>query len=575
MPSVASRFHSSMIRNPTALLIILIATYFIGIFDHGLWAPMDTVGAGMIWGMRDAGSWVIPLLNGAPYLEKPPLMHWTALLLVAATGSLNEAVIRMPSALYALGAVLIVYFWGRREHNERVGLCAAFLCTASLLYLEYSKTTLTDSTLVFAVILSMQLFWWAYSLHRNKVLGYLPFIVVSALAFFAKGLVGVAFIWTPTMAFLAYRRQWRWFWLLPALYLPMFSLLIGYWAYKVWLIGGEEYLRIIFVDNQFGRFFTFSDVSLPADPYFVHKEHLYYYLLDLPPRILPWVVLLPPALYYWFRPRVGRKDSDFSVYLKFAVVVMLLILHASSAKVSEYALPVLPILFFMAAVWLDAELRAWKSSIGKWAIVLGGFSAGLVALVPPLIVIGLYFAPPRFLDRYTSSIDVLRVVGEHAASAYVLASLLLSGAIVAVMAWAGSLLGSDQRRSLADAYPGTITLLLMIGLTLFNQIYDPQRSCKPVADTLWRQQQDGRHIALGTDATHVTGCMTFYLNRKLAVYDTFQTAVNFLDNNRPAVLLLEKDDLKKDAFSGLPQRFSVTPVEYPGIAARNYVLVRN
>ncbi len=563
-----------MITNSTRLLLILIVIYFLGIFDHALWAPMDTVGAGMIWGMHDAGSWAVPLLNGLPYLEKPPLMHWTALVLISVTGQLNEALVRMPSALYGLGAVLITYYWGRREHNPRVGLCAAFLCTGSLLYLEYSRSVLTDASLVFVVILSMQLFWWAYSRHRNRVLDFAPFILASSVAFFAKGLVGVAFVWTPIMAFLAYRRQWRWFFLLPALYLPVFSLLVGFWACRLWLVGGEEYLRIVFVDNQLGRFFTFSDARLPADPYFVHKEGLSYYLRDLPPRILPWVVLAPPALYYWFRCSEPTL-TDFSVYLKFALVVMLLILHASSAKVSEYALPVLPILFYLTAVWLDAALKHWNSSFDKWAIVLTGLCAGIVALLPPLIIISLYLAPQSFLARYTGGIDIIRVAAPRAGVMYLLASLALAGAIVGVVGYAGSQLRTDRRERLADAFPGTITLLLMIGLAFFTQIYDPQRSCKPVADSLLQQMREGRQIALGTDAPHVTGCMTFYLHTTLPVHDTVQAATDFLDNNRPAALLIEKDDLQKSAFATLPGRFTVTPIEYPGIAARNYALIRN
>jgi 4-amino-4-deoxy-L-arabinose transferase-like glycosyltransferase len=563
-----------MITNSTRLLLILIAIYFLGIFDHGLWAPMDTVGAGMIWGMHDAGSWVVPLLNGLPYLEKPPLMHWTALVLISVTGQLNEALVRMPSALYGLGAVLIVYQWGRREHNARVGLCAAFLCTGSLLYLEYSRSVLTDASLVFVVVLSMQLFWWAYSRHRNRVLDFAPFLLASSVAFFAKGLVGVGFIWTPIMVFLAYRSQWRWFFLLPTLYLPVFSLLVGFWAYRVWLVGGEDYLRIIFVDNQLGRFFTFSDANLPADPYFVHKEGLSYYLRDLPPRILPWVVLAPPALYYWFR-RGEPAHADFSVYLKFALVVMLLILHASSAKVSEYALPVLPILFYLTAVWLDAALKRWNSSFDKWAIVLAGLCAGLVALLPPLIVISLYLAPQSVLARYTGGIDIIGVAAPKAGLVYLLASLALTGIVVGVVGYAGSQLRTNRRERLADAFPGTITLLMMIGLVFFTQVYDPQRSCKPVADILLQQMREGRQIALGTNAPHVTGCMTFYLRTTLPVHDTVQSATDFLDNKPPAALLIEKDDLKKSAFAALPDRFAITPIDYPGIAARNYALIRN
>ena len=563
-----------MISNSTTLLLILVAVYCLGIFDHGLWAPMDTVGAGMIWGMHHAGSWVVPLLNGEPYLEKPPLMHWTALVLISATGQLTEALIRMPSAIYGFGAVLIVYLWGRREHSARVGLCAAFLCTGSLLYLEYSRSVLTDASLVFVVILSMQLFWWAYSQHRNRVLDFAPFLVASSVAFFAKGLVGVAFVWMPVMAFLAYRRQWRWFFLLPTLYVPLFTLLVGFWAYRVWLVGGEDYLRIIFVDNQLGRFFTFSNTSLPADPYFVHKEGLSYYLRDLPPRILPWVILVPTALYYWFRRR-GIARTDFSVYMQFALVVMFLILHASSAKVSEYALPALPILFYLTAVWLDTALKRWNSRLDKWAIVLAGLCAGLVALLPPLIIVSLYLLPHSFFARYADGIDIIRVAAPKAAGMYFLASLGLIGVIIRVLASAASRLRTDARERLTDAFPGTITLLLMIGYTLSVQIYDPQRSCKPIADSLLQQMRQGHQVALGTSAGHVTGCMTFYLNSMLSVHDTVQTAADFLENNRPAVLLIERDDLQKRGFATLSDRFAVTPIDYPGFEARTYALISN
>ena len=563
-----------MISSSRTLLLILVAVYCLGIFDHGLWAPMDTVGAGMIWGMHDAGSWAVPLLNGEPYLEKPPLMHWTALVLMSVTGQVSEGLVRMPSAIYGLGAVLIVYYWGRREHSARVGLCAAFLCTGSLLYLEYSRSVLTDAALVFVVILSMQLFWWAYSQHRNRVLDFAPFLLASSVAFFAKGLVGVAFVWAPVMAFLAYRRRWRWFLLLPTLYVPVFSLLVGFWAYRVWLVGGEDYLRIIFVDNQFGRFFTFSDTSLPADPYFVHKEGLSYYLRDLPPRILPWVILVPSALYYWFR-RSATARTDFSVYLKFALVVMLLILHASSAKVSEYALPALPILFYLTAVWLDSALKRWNSSLDKWAVVLAGLCAGLAALLPPMVIVGLYFLPQSFLARYTGGIDLIRVAAPGAGGIYVLASVALVALTIGVLAKAGSRLRTDARERLTDAFPGTITSLLMIGYTLAVQVYDPQRSCKPVADSLLQQMQQGRQIALGTHAQHVAGCMTFYLNSKLPVYDTVPAATDFLRDNRSAVLLIEKDDLQRHAFGTLSDRFAVTPIDYPGITARTYALISN
>jgi hypothetical protein len=554
-------------------LLALVVIFALGVFDHDLWSPMDTRGAGIIWGMHHSGNWAVPVLNGQAYLEKPPLMHWTSLALIEVSGVFDEGMTRLPSAIYGLGAVLLVFFWGRREHDARVGLCAAFLCTGSLLYFEYAKTAFTDSTLVFYVVLSMQLFWREYAAHRHRLARYLPFIVVSAVTFFAKGLVGVAFVWVPIVAFLAWRRQWRLFFLLPLLYLPVFSVLTGYWAWELWSAGGAEYLRIVFVDNQLGRFFTFTDTSLPRDPYFFHKEPVYYYLLDTPLRILPWVFLLPGALYYFFRP--GRRlNSDFDVYLKFAAAGMLLILHASSSKVSTYVLPVLPILFYFAAVWMKEELGAWRWSAGQWTILLGGLCAGLLALLPPLLVIGLYLAPQGFYDRYLQGHDIMQPVGEHTALACFAASLLLAGLTAAIMWRALRELRAGRGAGLAAAYPGSITLLFAVGAALLVQIYNPQRSFKPVADRARAEMQNGYRIALGTRQELATGGFSFYLDSELPVRDTARVAAEFLDTGK-ALLILQKTDLGRMQPLIESGKYRVVEMDDPGLVSRNFVFVRS
>jgi 4-amino-4-deoxy-L-arabinose transferase-like glycosyltransferase len=523
--------------------------------------------------MLHSGDWAVPVLNGNPFLEKPPLMHWTSLLLITITGIVNEGMMRLPSAIYGFGAVLVTYLWGRREHNERTGLCAAFLCTGSLLYFEYAKTTFTDATLVFFVILSMYLFWRAFSTDRFRYRNYLPFIFVSALAFFAKGLIGVAFVWVPIEAYLAYRREWRLFFLLPVFYLPVFSVLVGYWAWKLWSVGGLEYLRIVFVDNQIGRFFTFTDTSLPRDPYFFHKEPIYYYLLDSPLRMLPWVFLLPGALYYYFRPG-KRAGSEFELYLKFALVCMLLILHASSAKVSTYMLPVYPVLFYLAAVWMDRELGNWRWTGGQWMIVLGGLCAGILALIPTGLVIGLYLAPQSFFDRYLQGYDAMQAVSDNLALACFLASLVVAGLTVYAMAKALARLRAGHGVELTAAFPGTITLLFAIGAALLVQIYDPQRSFKPVADEALTEMNNGYRIALGTHDELATGGFSFYLDRILPVYTDPQAAMDFLDGKKAILILQKKDRGRLHALidSG---KYSVTEMAGQGHVSRSFIFVRN
>ena len=562
-----------MISSTTKLIFAIVVIYFLGIFDHDLWAPLDTRGAGVIWGMVNSGDWAVPLKNGNPFLEKPPLMHWTSLVLITVTGVFNEGMTRLPSAIFGLGTVLLVFLWGRREHNARVGLSAAFLCTGSLLYIEYAKTSFTDSTLAFFVILGMHLFWWAYSAHRTKYVYYLPFIFVSALVFFAKGLIGVAFTWVPVVVFLAYRREWRLFFLLPIAYLPVFFLLVGYWAWELWSIGGLEYLRIVFVDNQIGRFFSFTDTTLPRDPYFFHKEPFYYYLVDTPLRILPWVLLLPGALYYYFRPG-GQASSEFDIYLKFATVCMLLILHASSAKVSTYMIPVLPVLFYLAAVWLDEELRTWKWSAGQWMILLGGLCAVLLALFAPLLIVVLYLAPQSFYDRYLEGFHVMHLVDENLALACFLGSLIVLGWIVYVLVTALRWLRSGKAQELTAAFPGTITLLFVIGLALLVQIYDPQRSFKPVAETALNDINNGYQIVMGTHEEIATGGFSFYLDRVLPVRSTPQVAMEFLDRNK-AVLIFQKKDRDRMQPVLDSGKYTISEMDHPGFVSRSFIFVRS
>lgn len=51
--------------------------------------------------MLAGGSWLIPTLDGVPWLEKPPLLHWLVAGLGLAFGGIDEWVARLPSALAA------------------------------------------------------------------------------------------------------------------------------------------------------------------------------------------------------------------------------------------------------------------------------------------------------------------------------------------------------------------------------------------------------------------------------------------------------------------------------------------
>ena len=59
--------------------------------------------------MLDTGNWLVPQLNGKPYLSKPPLVNWLIAASMHVTGRRDEYAARLPSVL----AMLALFLPGR------------------------------------------------------------------------------------------------------------------------------------------------------------------------------------------------------------------------------------------------------------------------------------------------------------------------------------------------------------------------------------------------------------------------------------------------------------------------------
>lgn len=65
------------------LLLVLagLAWLLPGIFGHGPWKQDETYTFGVIHHMLVSGEYLVPTNAGQPFMEKPPLYYWTAMLL--------------------------------------------------------------------------------------------------------------------------------------------------------------------------------------------------------------------------------------------------------------------------------------------------------------------------------------------------------------------------------------------------------------------------------------------------------------------------------------------------------------
>src|SRR5258708_2331811 len=74
--------------------------------------------------MLARGEWVVPYLQGQPYLDKPPLFYWLVMGSYQVLG-VSDGAARLIPALAAPGCILLVYGFGNRSLASRAAFRAA------------------------------------------------------------------------------------------------------------------------------------------------------------------------------------------------------------------------------------------------------------------------------------------------------------------------------------------------------------------------------------------------------------------------------------------------------------------
>ncbi len=525
------------------LFVLLVVFSLTGVFGHSLWGNDSREGS-MIWDMWRHGQYVNPTLNGEPSWEKPPLMSGAGLVFVSLFGEASPGLLRLPSALAGLGTLLLVMALDRRRGAAENAPAAppdparalaawtpAFFCGTALLMLEYARNALTDATLACCVTLGLFLFWRGWTRATGGFFArWAPFVLVAAGSFYAKGLIGPALLGCGAGAFLVWRRRFALLVALGAAGAAALVLLVGPWAFALWRTWGADALRGVFIDNQLGRFFTFAArQDLPADPYFVHKEAWHFYLRTLPVSLLPWSPLVVLALFGWFRRRTPFR-AEFDTFLRAVLLGMMVVLHASSAKVGVYALPAFPVLFLMTSAWLEERAAAprlsWPDRAG---LALTFALAALMVLGPPVALVAGWFARPDLLRIPQAVPGTPWIAGALAAGVLAVLAVLLRDAV------------RPERRARAwGLAPVVVAGLVIPAFALVEPVMDHDRAVAPVVALAKAMIADGAEVGLFSDEADDVGQFTVGLDRRVVHCATARDAAAYLEGGNGRRVLVTR-----------------------------------
>jgi len=375
-PGAPRRRHTHL-----ALLLAVSAPFLFLKLGMPLLDPDEGLYASIAQEMLQRGDWVIPHVNGLPYLEKPPLYFW----LTAATMWLvgpTEWVVRVWSALATLGAVLLTWRIGRRLYGAHAGLLAGLALATVVGNALYVRKASTDQLFVFCLTLAMYGFLRDVERPHRGWGRFLWFYVGAALAVLSKGFMGLVFPALIVGIGLAWVRPALIRPLSPrelnlALGVPLFVAIAAPWhVLAAW--RSTTLFSFYVLDNHLLRFldarrFVEDDVPISTLGFLV-ASFLWAF---------PWGVFV-----------LARPASDPSPAARWRPViaiwalVIVALFSLSRFKHEYYALPALPaVAVLVGGAWASGrDVGRWLwigllgcGAVGVWALVLGsGLTPGQV-----------------------------------------------------------------------------------------------------------------------------------------------------------------------------------------------------
>ncbi len=153
---------------PVILALLCLVLYIPALGGRDLWCGRETLYAEIARETLINGHWFVPYFNGEIYYYKPPLYFWLIALVSIPAGDITEFTLRLPSALSALGTVLLTYFLGRRLYGARTGFIAGVILASSPGFHKYACVAKLESPLALFITSSIAAFYLGLTAPSNN-----------------------------------------------------------------------------------------------------------------------------------------------------------------------------------------------------------------------------------------------------------------------------------------------------------------------------------------------------------------------------------------------------------------------
>ena len=458
--------------------------------------------------MAATNDYVMPRLDGLPYLDKPIVYFAAEAAFMEILGP-TELAARLPAYLFTLATAAVLFFFARRawcrplagrtaggppaafatstsgeppavrpagSRHHDIPWIAAIVFLSMPLTIAFARTVIFDSALTFFVVVALAAFYFAIEedARRWSVLAWAS----MGLAMITKGPVTFVLVLFVVIPYGWRRKNLRV--IFPLLGIVVFAAVIAPWVWGVTKVV-PEFLDYVLVTETAARMATKALKRTGPPWYFIP------YLLA---GALPWSLV---AIFSW---RGWKKREPAMLFLILALAVPFVFFSISQSKRPQYILPLMaPLALIVARIWDEARTRAA-------AIVLAVF--GVILLVAPLA-----------FHRTKMKPEIAAVADE---TAIALGIACAAGGAIALF---------TKRRDLLAVALSVPMVVLPLAANPLMRALGERRSAKSFVAEL------APHLTPATEVIGVeafTGSMAFYLRQPIVVVtsDASELTSNYL-----------------------------------------------
>ena len=399
------------------LLAVCGFLFFYGLGSFGLLGADEPRYAQIGAEMLARHDWVVPTLNGTPWLEKPALLYWGEMASYALFGPHDWAA-RVPSATLATLMIFAIWWFVRRRIGGW-GLDAALISASCIFAVSFGRGASTDMPLTACFTIGI-LAWmeWFVSGRRRWLLGFYAFQALGMLAKgpvspFLAGLVIVVFalLWRPRKPISSEPTDAG----TPANWRPLHVVLRTLWwpgillflAISIpWYVEAQlktgNFFRVFLLEHNLERFGTNR---------YAHRQPFWYFFVVLLLGMLPWTAIFVAELVNIARNfRAWLSERPLTIFVTLWCALPVLFFSLSVSKLPGYILPAIPAAALLVVAYLH-ERRDCKLPVPL--VLIHGLCCGVIlalVLVAPHLLLKMKPSPQAIIYSVVAGLMVFVLV---------------------------------------------------------------------------------------------------------------------------------------------------------------------